>query len=60
MGGKVSLKKDLHIFHEYVNIATICEKLRLGCLVLVCVCQREREGGIRLRAMPGFLPGAAA
>ena len=30
---------------------------------LPCVglrCQRERDGGIRLRAMPGFLPGAAA
>lgn len=37
MGGKVSLKKDLHIFHEYANITGIFQKLRLGCLVLVCV-----------------------
>ena len=54
------MKKCLHIFDEYVSIAPICEKLRLGCLALACAYQREREGGIRLRAMLGFLPGAAA
>lgn len=30
------MKKYLHISKGHANIARICKKLRLGCLVLVC------------------------
>ena len=36
------------------------EKAVIGLPCVGLRFQREREGGIRLRAMPGFLPGAAA
>jgi len=49
----------LHIFAQYVNIAKISQKLRLGCLVLVCISERAvtvESAYVQCRAFSHELP----
>ena len=53
------LKKCLHILCEYANISPICQMLRSGCLVLVCVFResgRVESACVQCRAFSQELP----
>ena len=53
-------KKSLHLFIKCDKMEAIWENAAIGLPYIGLRPQRERDGGIRLRAMPGFLPGASA
>ena len=53
-------KKSLHLFIKCDKMGAIWENAAIGLPYIGLRPQRERDGGIRLRAMPGFLPGASA
>lgn len=58
--GDSVLKKCLHIFCEYGSITVDMKKAMIGLPCIGLRFQRERDGGIRFRAVPGLLPGASA
>ena len=53
-------KKHLHLSVKCDKMRAIWENAAIGLPAIGLRHKRERDGGIRLRAMPGFLPGAAA
>ena len=54
------MEKNLAFYHRVCYYIGDMEKAVIGLPCNGLRPQRERDGGIRLRALPGFLPGASA